>query len=48
MNTNIKIFILCCTVQYCIWTQYLGSFCMNYWINAEWNGGENPVSLLRC
>ncbi len=24
------------------------SFCMNYCINAEWHGGDQPVALLRC
>ncbi len=24
------------------------SFCMNYYINAEWHGGNHPVALLSC
>ncbi len=24
------------------------SFCMNYCINAAWDGGDQPVALLRC
>ncbi len=27
---------------------WLGSFCMNYCINAAWHGVNQPVALLRC
>ena len=27
---------------------WLGSFCMNYSINAEWHRVDQPVALLRC